>query len=273
MRFSCAVLALAVSVAAAHERVPSAQLLQRGIAFSREAAYAASVAALEQARVDGALDAAQTIECAFYLATDYVALGSTAAARRELRAVIERAPGYELPAFTSPKVAALFREVHDEAERSLHLRALVPRRRSAPERVELWFEPARAGGAAYGAVYWRWRGEGAFREEPLGHGGENLVARVPVDRAGTLEYFAESRSPSGAAQVGTREHPLELPVTAPQVRQIAAAPVARPSLARKWWLWTTLGAVTAAGVGVGLYFALRPTPPSTADAVLDFGLR
>ncbi|MGZ3439207.1 MAG: hypothetical protein ACXVDD_06815, partial [Polyangia bacterium] len=39
---------------------------------------------------------------------------------------------------------------------------------------------------------------------------------------------------------------------------------------RLWWLWTGLGAVGAAGLGVGLYFALRPQPSPTADAVFDF---
>jgi hypothetical protein len=43
--------------------------------------------------------------------------------------------------------------------------------------------------------------------------------------------------------------------------------------ARLWWLWTGLGAVGAAGLGVGLYFALRPQPPSTADAVFGFQVR
>ena len=143
---------------------------------------------------------------------------------------------------------------------------------------ELWFEPARSGGAAYGAVYWRWRGDGAYREAPLAHGGENLVARVTVERGGTIEYYAEARSPTGLAQAGTRERPLELPVKSGAVighaaAALVAAPPDKQPIAKKWWLWTAVGAVAAAGVGVGLYFALRPTPSNTADAVLDFQVR
>src|SRR4051794_23134018 len=76
---------------------PHAQLT-RGIALHREAGYAASVAALEQARASRGLSASEQVECAFYLAADYLALGSVAAARRELHKVVELQPGYEPPA-------------------------------------------------------------------------------------------------------------------------------------------------------------------------------
>src|SRR5258708_4694651 len=119
-----------VVVARESDTLSSAQLLQRGIALSREAAYAASIAALEQARARGDLDSAQSRECSFYLATDYVAIGSTVAARRELRVLAERDREFELPAFTSPKVAALWHDVREEVERAPKLRALPPRRRA-----------------------------------------------------------------------------------------------------------------------------------------------
>jgi hypothetical protein len=191
-------------------------LLQRGVALYREAAYAPAVAALEQARLSDELQAPERAECAFYLAAGYVALGSPAAARRELGALLDVAPEYELPAFTSPKVAALFRDVMLERERAPRLVALPPRR--AAGAVELRFEPARTGGESFGAAWWRWRGERDFREAPLGHapapaaGRERLWARIAVEHGGTIEYYAVVRGAAGRAEAGTRDRPLELPV-------------------------------------------------------------
>jgi len=238
-------------------------LLQRGIHLHREASYAPSVASLEQARRSPLLDPAERVECGFYLAADYVALNSIPAARRELRAVLEAQPSYELPPFTSPKVAALYRDVKEELERLPRLRALPPRRRGNGL-VELWFEPSRTGGTAWGGATWRFRGERAWHETPLAHVGEQLLATVEIDRNGTLEYFAEARGPQGLALAASEQRPLELPVTGYQ-----AAATKRRSIARAWWLWTAVGAVAVAGAGVGLYFGLRPSS-GTADAVLDF---
>jgi hypothetical protein len=264
-------------------------LLRRGIKMHREASYAASVAALELARrssSSGELSAIERNEIGFYLAADYVALSSTAAARRELRALFEAQPAYELPPYTSPKVAALCREVQGELERMPRLRALPPRRVDG-SRVELWFEPSRTGGTAYGAVSWRWQGEHEWREAPLAHAGDQLVTTIEIDRQGTLEYWAEARGPQGLARSATAERPLELPMTGEQavpaapseharnLPSVMPAPLTAPAPKRKsvasaWWLWTTVGAVVATAAGVGLYFGLRPQTGGTADAVLDF---
>jgi hypothetical protein len=249
------VLALALlmgSAAQAREIGDGRTLLQRGVTLHREAAYAASVATLEQARTRGDLSTVELALCGFYLASGYVAIGSLEAARREVRAVLGWQPGFELPPFTSPKVSTLFREVREESEKALRLKAMPPRRRG-PHAVELWFEPSRAGvGAVYGAAWWRWRGEREYREAPLGHVGENLMTALEVQRGGTLEYFAEARGQTGAALAGTREQPLELPVAAPPVGRAADKP-----FWKQWWLWTTLGVVTAAGLGTGIYFGAR----------------
>ncbi len=246
-------------------------LLQRGIQQHREASYAASVATLEQARATRSLQSAELVECAFYLGANYVAINSPSAARRELRAVLEAQPSYELPQYTSPKVVALFREVREELEHAPRLKALPPRHPES-NRIEVVFEASRGGaGAVYGAAYWRWRGEHDFREAPLAHQGDVLIAPVTLDRNGSLEYYAEARAPGGLALAGSPARPLELP--------IAGVPIPPPvdkrprrNWAKAWWLWTAVGAVAAAGLGVGLYFALRPNPPSTADAVLSFGV-
>jgi hypothetical protein len=261
---------LVLSLPAVAAEAPDAPaLLRRGVALAREASFAASVAALEQARARGPLSPSEIADCGYWLATDYLALGSTQAARRELRALLAAAPLYELPPYTSPKVAALYREVREEVESAPRLKALPPRQNDSA--LMLYFEASRTQGTAYGAVYWRWRGERHWREAGMQHLDDSLLARVTVARGGTMEYWAEIRAPGGAATAGSREKPLELAVTAPP----AEAPVAvkRDSIATKWWLWTTLGVVSATGLGVGLYFALRPTSNDSADAVLDFQVR
>jgi hypothetical protein len=135
-------------------------------------------------------------------------------------------------------------------------------------RLELRFEASRTDGKPFGSAYWRWRG-GSYREAPLAHAGEQLTAELPLDRNGTLEYWAEARGPAGLAQAASAERPLELPVTGVQVD--APARPRRGGVARNPWLWVGLGAVLigAAGLATGLALALRP-PPATAEAVLDF---
>jgi hypothetical protein len=192
--------------------------------------------------------------------------------------VLEAQPSYELPPYTSPKVVALFHEVQSELERLQRLRALPPRRKGNPN--ELWFEPSRTGGTAPNAVQWRWHGESAWREAPLGHVEDKLVTTVDIDRNGTLEYFAEVRGPQGPAQAASKERPLELPITgyARKEATVVVPPPAPPpvktqekkSIVGAWWFWTPLAVVVAAGAGVGLYFGLRPTTGGTGDAVLDF---
>jgi len=269
---SLAVVVVLVCLPALARAGDARPLLRRGITLYRDAAYAESVALLEQARAKGGLEPPERVECAFYLAAGYVALGSTGAARRELRAVLQDEPDYELPQYTSPKVAALFREVREELENAPRMKPLPPER--SADTLTLRFSASRTGGPAYGVVQWRWHGQTRWREAPMRHAGDTLVADVPVEQAGALEYFADGRAPNGPLQAGSAAQPLELPVGAgPQLVLVGDAPARadRPSKARKlWWLWTGLAAVGAAGAGVGLYFALRPQPSSTADAVFDF---
>ncbi len=270
MKAVCIVLVLLClpAIAVAGDGKP---MLRRGIELYREASYAESVAMLEHARQRGGLEPAERVECAFYLAAGYVALSSTGAARRELRTVLQEAPDYELPQYTSPKVAALFRDVKDELENAPRLKPLPPERRG--DALTLRFEASHTGGRAFGVVQWRWHGDAAWREAAMSHKGEALVADVPVERAGALEYFADGRAPNGVLQAGSAERPLELPVsTGPTLALVAGAAEPRRASAGKrlWWLWTGIGAVGAAGLGVGLYFALRPQPSPTADAVFDF---
>jgi hypothetical protein len=238
-------------------------LLARGVQQYREAAYAASAATLEQARA-ATLSRDESAECAFYLAADYVALSSPAAARREIKTLLQAAPGYELPRFTSPKIQALFREVKDELERAPRLKALPPRQ--SPGSLELRFEASRTDGTAYGAAWVRWRGEPDWREVPLAHRGDQLIGALPVVRGGALELWAEAQSPRGAVRAGSPAVPLEVAVTAPPVGQ-------KQPLWRRWWVWTAVAGalVVGAGLGVGLGLGLPPKAPTSTDAVLRFG--
>src|SRR5438270_69833 len=85
------------------------------------------------------------------------------------------------------------------------------------------------------------------------------VTALALDRNGTVEYWAELRAPGGYAQTGSAERPLELPIGGVPFA-LAAAPARehKRSVLTSWWLWTAVGAVAATGLGVGLYFALRP---------------
>jgi hypothetical protein len=270
VRSLAVIVALVVICAPAITRGADGRLmLRRGMQLYRDAAYAESVALLEQARAQGGLEQAERVECAFYLAAGYVALSSLGAARRELRTVLTEAPDYELPQYTSPKVAALFRDVRDELERAPRLRPLPPERRG--DVMHLRFEASRTGGRAFGVVQWRWRGAPAWREAPMIHDDDRgtLAADVPVEQSGALEYFADGRAPNGPLAAGSAAQPLELPVAVGP--KLSLSERDRPSKGKKlWWLWTGLAAVGAAGAGVGLYFALRPQPSPTADAVFDF---
>lgn len=255
--------------------------LARGIQLYREASYAESVAALEQARAHGGLEEEQLVECAFYLGAGYVALNSVTAARRELKRVLAAQPGYEPPQYTSPKVAALFHDVREELEKQPRLRPLPPERRARSDGggFVVRFEASRTGGRAFGVVEWRWRGEKKFAEAPLVQTGALLEAQLPVTHEGTLEYFAIGQAPSGPLAAGSAAEPLELPVTrdlAVSLRADLLLPRGddrerSPSKARRlWWVWTGVSALAAAGAGVGLYFALRPAPSGTAEATLSF---
>jgi hypothetical protein len=238
-RLAAAVVAAALGLGEARaraERPPppreslSAQaLLRRGIALYREASYAGSVAALEQARAArlGTLEPPERVECAFYLAADYVALGSLGAARGELREVMGAMPDYEPPPFTSPKVSALLAEVRAESDRAPRMKPLPPRRVGEAS-LELRFEVSRTGGRAFGAVFYRMRGEQPFSEAPLGHVGDDLATQVALQRSGTIEYYALAQAPSGAMAAGSPTRPLELTVQVRATQPRALVPPAKP---------------------------------------------
>ena len=102
-----------------------------------------------------------------------------------------------------------------------------------------------------------------------------LAADVAVDRAGALEYCAEARAPGGALAGGLGgASRSSCPTWSGRGSRSSAA--AAPTAARRRAAGGCGGCgrasarVGAAGLGVGLYFALRPQPSPTADAVFDF---
>jgi len=251
-----------VRVSAAPPDDPHAQL-RRGVALQREASWTASIASLERARASGALSGGERAECAFYLAAAYLAIGSEAAARRELALVLEIQPGFEPPPYTSPKVASLLGEVARQRATAPTLEARPPR----PARgnglpdgtLELGFEARRARSPIFGVVRYRMRGERAFREAPLvqrevrADAPLGLYAEVRPDRSGVLEYHAEALCPTGALTAGTAERPIELPV--PEGPRSASSKARGPSP----WVWSAIpiGVVLGAGIGLGLFYGLR----------------
>lgn len=237
--------------------------MRKGIALQREASWSASIAALEKARALGVLAPAERVECAFYLAAAYVAVGSDGAAKRELAAVLEADPGFEPPPFTPPKVASMLGEVSRELGQRAVLEARPPRRVLGNGAVltpgfELGFESRRVRAPIYGVVRFRMRGETAFREVPLvarEKSPTTLAAEVHPPRGGVLEYYAEALSASGPLRAGSVEHPFELPVAQADVDGKRGASRGRAS--KLVWLAVPLGIVAGAAVGLGLFYGLR----------------
>ncbi len=240
-------------------------LMRKGIALQREASWSASIAALEKARALGLLAPAERVECAFYLAAAYVAVGSDGAARRELTAVLEAQPSFEPPPFTPPKVATMLGEVSRELGQRAELEARPPRRVPANGAAltpgfELGFESRRAHPPIYGVVRYRMRGDAVFREVPLSSREKNatgLVAEVHPEKGGVLEYYADALSASGVLHAGSAEHPLELPIAQADVDATKNARQLRGT-SPLVWLAVPLGIVAGAALGLGLYYGLPP---------------
>ena len=53
---------------------------------------------------------------------------------------------------------------------------------------------------------------------------------------------------------------VELPVLMRPVAAGGGGPTPRP-IYKRWWFWTVIGAVVAAGATTGIYFAARPAAP------------
>ena len=232
-------------------------MVRRGIALQREASWTASIAMLEKARASGVLSSAERVECEFYLAAAFVAIGSDAAARRELASVLQAQPSFELPPYTSPKVASLLGEVSRERAQAPGLEAKPPR--ASDGGLELGFDARRARTPIYGVVRFRMRGEKTFHEAPLAVSSAGapitVAAQVPTPAAGVLEYYADALSAEGALHAGSETQPLELPVSAGR-KITRTAPTSNPRL-KLVWLAIPIGAVVGAGLGLGLYYGLR----------------
>lgn len=257
--------------AIAHAGEPPATpstLLKRGIELQRQASWSASIAMLEKARAAGVLARAEQIECAFYLAAAYVAVGSDGAARRELTFVLDAQPGFEPPPYTSPKVTSLLGELARTRQQGPSLEARPPRTLSGAaagpggaSAIELGFEARRAPTPIYGVVRFRLRGQPAWRDALLQSRGVDgtLIAEVRPGGSGVLQYYAHAMSAAGALSVGSPAAPLELPYHAPAGASLSEpAPPARPARAPSKWVWAAIpvGVVLGVATGLGLYYGL-----------------
>lgn len=231
--------------------------LRRGIGLQREASWSASITMLERARAVGTLSTIERAECAFYLGAAYLAIGSDAAARRELGVVLDLQPGFEPPPYTSPKVASLLGEVARSRATAAQLDPRPPR--TSSEGLELGFEAHRIKGPIYGVVRFRMRGDSDYVAAPLlarspqHDGTQALAAEVKPGRSGVLEYYADALEPGGRLVAGSADSPYALPFT---LRAADIPKTSRPP-SKLVWLAIPAGVVVGAAVGLGLYFGLR----------------
>ena len=231
--------------------------LRRGIELQREASWSASITSLERARAVGTLSTVERAECAFYLAAAYLAIGSDAAARRELAVVLDLQPGFEPPPYTSPKVSSLLGEVARSRATAAQLDPRPPH--TSADGLELGFEAHRIKGPIYGVVRFRMRGDEDYGAAPLvaraaqHDGTQALVADVKPAHSGVLEYYADALEPGGHLVAGSSDRPYALPFTlrAAERVQTSRAP------SKLVWLAIPAGFVVGVATGLGLYFGLR----------------
>ena len=234
--------------------------LRRGIELQREASWSASITALERALSTGTLSSAERAECAFYLAAAYLAIGSDAAARRELAVVLDLQPGFEPPPYTSPKVASLLGEVARSRATAAQLEPRPPRPSPSSDGLELGFEARRVKGPIYGVVRFRMRGDTSYTAAPLvarsaeHDGTQALVADVKPAGSGVLEYYADALSPGEHLVAGSAVRPYALPFTATAP---ARAVTTSRGPSKLMWLAIPAGVIVGAAVGLGLYFGLK----------------
>jgi hypothetical protein len=250
------------------------QLLAKGLAQSRNAAYAASIATLEQARAAGGLSREEQLELLFCLASNHVAGGTLAAARAALVELFAIDPGFAAPPYTSPKVVSLVNEVRDSAASRAPAEREGPRLEVAePELrrdggVRLRFVRQEATAPTQGVVSWRLRGSTTSTELPLQLAGAELVAEIPalagLKLGEALDLWIEA---PGGFKLGSESSPLTV-VVRQGVEARAAAALSAPVTSsqeelrrtKRTWLIvgvSGLGAGVALALGVGLGVGLR----------------
>jgi tetratricopeptide (TPR) repeat protein len=182
------------------------------------------------------------------------------------RHMLSIAPDTQLPADTSPKLAAPFYQAVAMARdiRPIALKLVEPEPPGSPgpRQVMLLSDPF---GLVKDVRLVSRLGPGPWQRGPardLAGGGqaELELPRPPPDLA--LEYYLEALNPFGGvlARLGGPEQPFRLHATQPVVERVVAdAPVDAEDEPtpwhRTWWFWTAVGVVvvgTAVGLGVGL---------------------
>ncbi len=229
-----------------------------------DAEYAEAVAAYDELLERPDLSEAQKQEALLYLGFAQLGLRHDDAARRQFRRLLEKAPRYVLPAYTSPRLVTVFEQVRREvtAKSDIALRGVHKTPTDTGTHVELEFLVAKTG-VAHALLFWRWQGDPVFNELALGENGGIAEGAIDAPKDHTvMEYYAELRSDDKVlAAVGSAAQPLLADWTPRGAPMSAPVAVARPTPVYKaWWLWTTIGVVVAgAGAGTAAYLLTRPT--------------
>ena len=173
----------------------------------------------------GGLEPPERVECGFYLAAGYVALSSTGAARRELRARARRRARLRAAAVHLAQGGGA---VPRRASRSWRTRRACRRCRpsGAATRWRCASPPRAPAGAPTAWCSGAGAGSRAGARRRCATRASSLVTDVPVEQTGTLEYFADGRAPGGVLQAGAAEQPLELPVAVGPTLSLAAGAAA-----------------------------------------------
>ncbi len=105
----------------------------------------------------------------------------------------------------------------------------------------------------------------ADEEERAKAAANEEAARKGVEAEAAKRAAAAAVSGNGN---GSGNERAAIQLTAPAIAPAAEAPPQKAPVYKKWWLWTTVGAVVVAGAGVGLGIGLAPpaAPPFDRQA-------
>jgi tetratricopeptide (TPR) repeat protein len=231
--------------------------------------FIAAIEALRSAlEVPGAPDAVR-LEALEYLGASYVVIEQAENARRAFLQMFELDP-YHLvrEPSGSPKIARFVenvrREVVDDAafDPSVRLTARLPRvgRVGSPTPVRL----TSTDGARFHEIRLFLRGQGevdyaSVRFEGITFTDGTLADEVmvpPRDAPDELELYLEARDRRGhlITRAGEPFFPLALPIR-------AGGGDGGVSIVERWWFWTTIGVVVAAGAVVAVWLTTLPDAP------------